>query len=226
MMGIVLRNVTKAFGYPPLPVLRNISLTIEDGEFVSLTGRSGSGKSTLLYILSTLDRPTSGEVLMGGQNVPALSAPELHRFRNERMGFVFQFHYLLPELNALENVLMPARKTRQEGSRRPYAVELLTGFGLGSKLESLPRQLSGGEAQRVAVARALLMQPRYIFADEPTGNLDSANGEMVVRIFQEINRTRGTTLIMVTHDADFAAMAGRQIVLRDGRILGQSPDAA
>jgi putative ABC transport system ATP-binding protein/lipoprotein-releasing system ATP-binding protein len=225
-MSILLRNVAKAFGDPPLPVLQDISLEIGDGEFVALTGRSGSGKSTLLYILSTLDRPSGGEVLLSGHQVAALSPLDLHRFRNEQMGFVFQFHFLLPELSALDNVLMPARKTRQERARRSLALELLTQFGLGDKLASLPRQLSGGEAQRVAIARALVMQPRYVFADEPTGNLDSANGELVLNIFRETNRTRRTTIVMVTHDADFAAMAGRQVVLRDGRILGESQASA
>ncbi len=224
-MGIVLRNVNKDIGDPPLSVLRDISLTIADGEFVALTGRSGSGKSTLLYILSTLDRPSAGEVLLGGHRVAALSTYDLHRFRNEQMGFVFQFHYLLPELSALDNVLMPARKTRQEEVRRSMALELLTDFGLKDKLGSLPRQLSGGEAQRVAIARSLVMHPRYVFADEPTGNLDTANGELVLDIFRQTNRTRGTTIVMVTHDPDFAAMAGRQVVLRDGRILG-GPEAA
>jgi putative ABC transport system ATP-binding protein/lipoprotein-releasing system ATP-binding protein len=138
------------------------------------------------------------------------------------MGFVFQFHYLLPELTAYENVLMPARKTHRERSLRNRAGELLDTFGLSSKKDSLPRQLSGGEAQRVAIARALIQRPRFLFADEPTGNLDSANGEQVLHIFQEANRTEGTTIVMVTHDSDFAAMASRQVVLRDGQILGPS----
>lgn len=200
-------------------------MAIEDGEFIALTGRSGSGKSTLLYILSTLDRPTAGRVLLGGHDVPSLPPAELHRFRNAQMGFVFQFHYLLPELTALENVLMPARKTGQERTLRARAQGLLEDFGLGNKQGNLPRQLSGGEAQRVAIARALLLRPRYLFADEPTGNLDTANGERVLRIFQEANRTLGTTIVMVTHDPDFAAMATRQVVLRDGQIV-ESPHQA
>lgn len=224
-MSIVLRGVTKSFGEPPTLALQDVSLTVADHEFIALTGRSGSGKSTLLYIVSTLDLPTSGEVLLAGQEVRSLASEALHRFRNQWMGFVFQFHYLLPELSALENVLMPARKTRQELSRRNRALDLLDRFGLSAKTGNLPRQLSGGEAQRVAIARALVMEPRYLFADEPTGNLDSANGELVMRIFQETNRELGTTIVMVTHDADFAAMATRQIVLRDGRIQGQ-PQAA
>lgn len=221
-MGIVLSGVTKAFGEPPTLALRDVSLTIDDGEFIALTGRSGSGKSTLLYILSTLDRPTAGRVLLSGHDVPSLPPAELHRFRNSQMGFVFQFHYLLPELTAYENVLMPARKTHRERSLRNRAGELLDTFGLSSKKDSLPRQLSGGEAQRVAIARALIQRPRFLFADEPTGNLDSANGEQVLHIFQEANRTEGTTIVMVTHDSDFAAMASRQVVLRDGQILGPS----
>jgi putative ABC transport system ATP-binding protein/lipoprotein-releasing system ATP-binding protein len=157
-------------------------------------------------------------VLLGDRNVPTLRPAELHRFRNEQMGFVFQFHYLLPELSALENVLMPTRKTGQEKAKRARAVELLEGFGLSRKLDNLPRAMSGGEAQRVAIARALIMGPSYLFADEPTGNLDSANGELVMQIFQEANRTHGTTIVMVTHDPDFAAMASRQIVLKDGQV--------
>jgi putative ABC transport system ATP-binding protein/lipoprotein-releasing system ATP-binding protein len=222
MMGIVLSGVTKAFGEPPTLALRDVSLTIDDGEFIALTGRSGSGKSTLLYILSTLDRPTAGRVLLSGHDVPSLPPAELHRFRNSQMGFVFQSHYLLPELTAFENVLMPARKTHRERSLRNRAGELLETFGLSSKKDSLPRQLSGGEAQRVAIARALIQRPRFLFADEPTGNLDSVNGEQVLHIFQEANRTEGTTIVMVTHDSEFAAMASRQVVLRDGQILGLS----
>jgi putative ABC transport system ATP-binding protein/lipoprotein-releasing system ATP-binding protein len=224
-MSIVLREVAKTFGDPPVVALRDISLTIADGEFAALTGRSGSGKSTLLYILSTLDHPSSGQVLLGGRAVQSLAPEELHRFRNEQMGFVFQFHYLLPELSALENVLMPARKMRRDQAVHAEAVDLLNEFGLADKLNSLPRQMSGGECQRVAIARALVMHPRYLFADEPTGNLDTANGELVLRIFRDANRTRGTTIVMVTHDPDFASLATRQIVLRDGRITSQ-PQAA
>jgi ABC-type lipoprotein export system ATPase subunit len=211
-------NLFKSFGTPPVPVLKNININIQSGEFVSLTGRSGSGKSTLLYLISSLDFATSGQVKLGGQEVHRMSSQELHRFRNEKMGFVFQFHYLLPELTALENVLMPARKTRTEVQRTDYAKELLIRFGLEKKLQSYPRQMSGGEQQRVAVARALVMKPEFLFADEPTGNLDTANGEIVMQILGEINRSQGSTIVMVTHDSDFASRASRQIVLVDGEV--------
>ena len=218
-MSIVLRGVDKIFGAPPTRALSEIELEIKEGEFVSLTGRSGSGKSTLLYISSSLDTPSAGTVEIDGKNIKQLSQKELHEFRNTEMGFVFQFHYLLPELTSVENVLMPAMKTHRQNERREYAVSLLTEFGLGDKLHRLPSQMSGGEQQRVAIARALVMQPRYIFADEPTGNLDSANSETVMAFLKKINAERRTAIIMVTHDPDYAALAGRQVHLIDGRIV-------
>ena len=147
-----------------------------------------------------------------------MSSEDLSRLRNEQIGFVFQFHYLISELTALENVLMPARKLGLESQKREFAKELLAQFGLGDKLHRLPRQLSGGEQQRVAIARALTMKPKYLFADEPTGSLDSVNGEAVMKIIRESNKNLGTTIIMVTHDPDFANEAKRQIYLTDGRI--------
>jgi putative ABC transport system ATP-binding protein/lipoprotein-releasing system ATP-binding protein len=215
---IKLVDVKKTFGTPPTNVLKGISLDIKDGEFVALTGKSGSGKSTLLYIVSTLDNPSSGEVEISDEKVTQMSQKRLHEFRNEKMGFVFQFHYLLPELNALENVLMPARKTKKQIEKREHAEYLLKEFGLEKKHDRLPRQLSGGEQQRVAIARALIMQPQYLFADEPTGNLDSVNGEKVMNIFKTINQDMKTTVIMVTHDPDFAQLASRQIFLVDGLV--------
>ena len=215
-MGLILRTVGKSFGSPPTTVLRDISLTINDGDFIALTGRSGSGKSTLLYIVSTLDTPTTGTVELDGKDTATMSSHELHEFRNHSMGFVFQFHYLLPELTALENVLMPALKSGERDKREPLAHDLLTEFGLADKLHRLPSQLSGGEQQRVAIARALVMEPKYLFADEPTGNLDSANGAVVMDIIKRVNRDQGTTVIMVTHDPDFASEARRQIHLIDG----------
>jgi putative ABC transport system ATP-binding protein/lipoprotein-releasing system ATP-binding protein len=217
-MGIVMKDIGKSFGEPPTRVLEDLSLEVSDGEFVAVTGRSGSGKSTALYIMSTLDLPTSGTVSIDGLDVAGLSVEELHLFRNERMGFVFQFHYLLPELTALENVLMPAMKSGRSERKEPAALELLREFGLADKRDRRPGELSGGEQQRVAIARALVMEPKYLFADEPTGNLDSANGLAVMSFFQRINRERGTTILYVTHDPDFAAMAGRRIHLVDGRI--------
>ena len=218
-MGIVTRNVAKVVGEPPTRVLNGIDLEIRDREFVSLTGRSGSGKSTLLYILSSLDYATEGSVEIDGRDVRRLPEPELHRFRNEHMGFVFQFHYLLAELTALENVLMPARKHDRAAEKTGDARALLEQFGLGDKTGRLPRELSGGEQQRVAIARALVMQPRYLFADEPTGSLDTVNSELVMRLIRETNEQLGTTVVLVTHDPDYAAMAGRQIHLVDGAIV-------
>lgn len=218
-MAIQVKNVTKTFGTPPTQVLWDVSLEIKDGEFISLTGRSGSGKSTLLYILSSLDSPSSGSVAIAGKDITSMTEEELHEFRNLNMGFVFQFHYLLPELTALENVLMPAMKRKKQNEKRDYALSLLGEFGLKEKANRLPRQLSGGEQQRVAIARALVMEPRYLFADEPTGNLDSVNGEVVMKILKKASAEKGTGIVMVTHDPDFAALADRKIQLADGRIL-------
>ena len=218
-MSLVASHIVKSFGVPPTQVLKDISLTIEEGDFVSITGRSGSGKSTLLYVMSTLDQATSGEIIIDGEKVTAMSSERLHQFRNQNMGFVFQFHYLLPELTALENVLIPARKTQQHEKKSDLAFSLLERFGLKSKENRLPGQLSGGEQQRVAIARALIMQPKYLFADEPTGNLDSSNGDQVIRILKELNETEKMTIVMVTHDPDYAAMAKRQVYLVDGQMV-------
>jgi putative ABC transport system ATP-binding protein/lipoprotein-releasing system ATP-binding protein len=218
-MGISARGVSKIVGDPPTRVIDDLSLEIRDGEFVALTGRSGSGKSTLLYLLSSLDSVSAGRVDLDGQDLSRISDEELHRFRNERMGFVFQFHYLIAELTALENVLFPARRTGRQVERAERARTLLDAFGLSGKHGRLPRQLSGGEQQRVAIARALIMEPRYLFADEPTGALDSASGEIVLKILREANAKSGTTIVLVTHDPDFAALAGRRIHLADGRVV-------
>lgn len=219
-MAIVARNVHKTFGDPPTHVLRNVNLSVEDGEFLALTGRSGSGKSTLLYILSSLDLPSEGTVEISGVNLAKMNENDLHRFRNEQVGFVFQFHYLLPELTALENVLMPTLKLEQWEKRRSYGEFLLESFGLKDKGKSYPRQLSGGELQRVAIARSLVMEPKYLFADEPTGSLDSANGDLVMNLIRKVNSERKTTVIMVTHDPDFALQAKRQARLVDGELAG------
>lgn len=215
---IELKNLRKSFGNPPTEVLKGVSCEIREGEMVSIVGRSGSGKSSLLYIISTLDKPTSGEVLIDGVPVSELSVKEIHQFRNEKMGYVFQFHHLLPELTVLENVLMPAMKAKKEKILRPRALDILGEFGLHKKADRRASQLSGGEQQRVAIARALIMEPKYLFADEPTGNLDSANGEAVLKFFQNIHRERGTTVIYVTHDPLFAKLADRELVLVDGLI--------
>lgn len=221
-VGLLAEGVGKLIGSPSTRVLQGISLEIGDGDFAALTGRSGSGKSTLLYILSSLDTPSEGRVIISGVDLRTMSSEDLHRFRNEQMGFVFQFHYLLGELSAIENVLMPAMKLNEQEKRRSYAESLLEQFGLKDKMNRLPRQLSGGEQQRVAIARALVMDPKYLFADEPTGNLDSASGDVVMRIIQAANREKKTTVVMVTHDPDFANLAKRQVRLVDGRIAQEA----
>jgi lipoprotein-releasing system ATP-binding protein len=217
-MSIVSQNLIKKIGTPANQILSNINVEIKEGEFVALTGRSGSGKSTLLYLLSSLDTSFEGNVIIDGHDVKSLNANDLNKFRNEKMGFVFQFHYLIAELNALENMLLAARKFKREKERKPFAKELLNRFGLSDKAHRLPRELSGGEQQRVAIARALVMQPRYLFADEPTGSLDTVNGEIVMKILHETNEKDNTTVVMVTHDVDFARRAHRKVHLTDGRI--------
>lgn len=210
--------MNKFFNTPPTQVLTDITCDIKLGEFVSLVGRSGSGKSTLLYIMSSLDTATSGSIKIAGDEISTFSQKKLHQFRNEHMGFVFQFHYLLPELTAEENILMPARKKGLHHKKRDYAHHLLEEFQIKHKFDRLPKQLSGGEQQRVSIARALIMEPSYLFTDEPTGNLDSANGEIVMTIFKKLNLEKKTTIVMVTHDPDFANIATRQIYLSDGKI--------
>jgi putative ABC transport system ATP-binding protein/lipoprotein-releasing system ATP-binding protein len=218
-MSIQMKDLKKSFGSPAISVLKGVTGQIQTGSIVSIVGRSGSGKSTLLYLISSLDRPTSGEVIIDQIPLVSMDSKQLHQFRNLKMGFVFQFHHLLPELTALENVLMPAMKTKTERSRRFSAETLLDEFGIRDKANSFPSQLSGGEQQRVAIARALIMNPTYLFADEPTGNLDSQNGQIVMDIFQRINKEKGTTIIFVTHDLEFAKMADHQIKLSDGLVV-------
>jgi len=218
-VGIVAHNVGKTVGDTATRILSRIDLSIDDGDFIALTGRSGSGKSTLIYILSTLDNPTEGILEIDRINITAMAERDLERFRNEKVGVVFQFHYLLSELTAIENVLMPARKAGRDKQLREKAESLLFQFDLGDKTNRLPRQLSGGEQQRVAIARALILDPSYIFADEPTGNLDSKNAEIVMDIFCETNKSRHTTIVMVTHDPAVAGKASRQVRMLDGRIV-------
>lgn len=217
-MAIVGEGIVKEFGTPPQRVLHGLNFTIEDGEFVSISGRSGSGKSTLLYIISTLDLPTAGRVLIDGRDLAAMSSAEVHAFRNESVGFIFQFHYLLPELTALENVLLAPRNLGLHGAKTKSAIELLDSVGVADQKDKLPSQMSGGQQQRVAIARALIMNPRYIFADEPTGNLDTVNGARVMEILQKVNRDFKTTICLVTHEPDYSRMAQREIILVDGHI--------
>ncbi|MDH5218564.1 MAG: ABC transporter ATP-binding protein, partial [Gammaproteobacteria bacterium] len=193
-MSITCTDLIKEFGKPAVRIIHGIDLSINDGDFIAISGRSGSGKSTLLYLLSTLDQPTSGTLVIDNKDTTTFSVEELHNFRNTEVGFVFQFHYLLPELTALENVLLPARKTRQHEEKSEFAKTLFEEFEIPDKWHKFPSQLSGGEQQRVAIIRALIMQPKYLFADEPTGNLDSQNADNVMNLLKKINRERNTTL--------------------------------
>ena len=217
-MTIIANNIIKEFGEPPTKVIQGIDLTINDGEFVSISGRSGSGKSTLLYLLSTLDNPSHGNITIDGKDPQEMSVDELHLFRNQHLGFVFQFHFLLAELTTLENVLLPARRDGQHYEKEEYARELLKTFEIADKIDKLPSQMSGGEQQRVAIARAMIMKPKYLFADEPTGSLDTKNGDIVMDILVGANSERGTTLVLVTHEEEYAAMAKREVFLVDGKI--------
>ncbi|MBO8432791.1 MAG: ABC transporter ATP-binding protein [Bacteroidetes bacterium] len=214
---IRVENVSKSFGH--LQVLDSVSLQVEDASVVSITGASGAGKTTLLQIMGSLDRPDSGKVLMGDTDIYALSSRRLSAFRNTRIGFVFQFHYLLPEFTALENVMMPALiggKERRQAETD--AADLLEFLGLGSRMGHKPSELSGGEQQRVAVARALVNRPEVVFADEPSGNLDTANALALHKLFFDLRDRYRQTFVIVTHNPDLAAMSDRCIEMKDGRI--------
>jgi len=201
-------------------IIPGISLEIGEGEFISITGPSGSGKSTLLYLMGGLDKPTFGEVWLDGENITDKSENEMTRIRNEKIGFIYQFHFLLPEFTALENVSMPMminrRRSKTEIRRR--AEELLDTVGLADRASYRPSQLSGGQQQRVAIARALANDPKIVLGDEPTGNLDSKSGNLVYELFEKFNRELGQTVIFVTHDEDFARRARRRIHLVDGQV--------
>ena len=218
-MSIKAINIGKKIGNPSTQILTDISFEIPDGQFLSLTGRSGSGKSTLLYMLSGLDSVSSGSVMADQIDLSKMRRKEVAHFRNQKIGFVFQFNYLIAELSVLENVLLPAKKYGQEKVRLELAKTILEKVGLIEKLNRLPRQLSGGEEQRVAIARSLIMEPKYLFADEPTGALDTANGEVVMKMLKEAHLDKKTTIILVTHEPDYAKRAQRQVNLADGKII-------
>jgi putative ABC transport system ATP-binding protein len=198
-------------------ILDAVSLSIGAGEFAVITGNSGSGKTTLLALLSGLDRPTSGRVILAGQDITDLSEDHLARLRNEQIGFVFQAFHLVPSLNAIENIMFPA-ELRKDRQAKEKAAELLQRVGLWERRHHFPEQLSGGEKQRVAICRALVNNPAILFADEPTGNLDSKNSRAIVDLLTELHRERGTTLVLATHSTDIADRAQRIIRLSDGRL--------
>lgn len=207
-------------GPVPVTLVQNINLAIEPGEFIAVTGPSGSGKSSLLYLLGLIDRPTSGEVLLDGEATSGLGENKRAELRLKKLGFVFQFHFLLPEFSVLDNILLPMRKlgARSHAAMRDKARELLADLDLVGAEGKLPSQLSGGQRQRVAVARALANEPSAILADEPTGNLDSVNGQKVFDIFSHLTQKHNCAIVVVTHDQDMAAQAKRQVRVVDGRI--------
>jgi ABC-type lipoprotein export system ATPase subunit len=220
---LVTRGLRKSYvvGRRTLEVLRGIDLTIERGGFVALRGASGAGKSTLLHLLGGLDLPNAGEILFDSTDLRALSQGGLAQWRNRRVGFIFQAYHLLPELSALENVMLPARLARvapTEAARR--AGQLLERVGLGQRVEHRPYELSGGEQQRVAIARSLVNAPDLILADEPTGNLDSHTGEEIIQLLEALRAERQATFVMATHDARIAARAQRVMELADGQLAG------
>jgi lipoprotein-releasing system ATP-binding protein len=221
--ALEVRKVSKSFHDPvAIPVLKDVSLEVKRGEFVSITGKSGCGKSTLLYVLSTMDTDYQGELYIDGECATGLQGARLAAIRNEKIGFVFQFHYLLPEFSVLKNVMLPGLKLAR---KHPAEVEAdamvrLAELGMTDQALKMAHQLSGGQKQRVAIARALINDPLIIMGDEPTGNLDRKNSEVVFDMFQRIAQEHRRSLLIVTHDTDFAQRTDRNIVMEDGRILG------
>lgn len=212
------KNIKKKYG--TVEVLKGVDIDIARGEIVSIVGPSGSGKSTLLHILGTLDKADSGSLVMNGQSVPALSGSKLSSFRNDHIGFVFQFHHLLPEFSAVENVCIPGwLGDRKKSDVRKRAEELLNMLGLSHRMENKPNQLSGGEQQRVAVARALVNSPDIVFADEPTGNLDSANAKELHQLFFDLRKQFNQTFLIVTHNEELASLSDRVLHMKDGKIV-------
>ena len=215
---LIASNIVKS--YDSLPVLRSVDITINKGEIVSIVGSSGAGKSTLLHILGTLDKADSGSIVIEGQSLGSLKPKQLASFRNKHIGFVFQFHHLLPEFTALENVCIPGWIAG--GKKKEVAAEatkILTNLGLADRLSNKPQQLSGGEQQRVAVARALINQPSIIMADEPTGNLDSARAKELHELFIDLRNQFNQTFLIVTHTEELAQMSDRVLVMKDGKMI-------
>lgn len=218
-----LENVEKKYSgsVEELHIINNLSFSVEEGEFISILGRSGSGKSTLLNIMGLLDRVDGGKIFIGGQEVDKLSEEERDKIKKQMIGFVFQFHYLLPEFTALENVMLPALLNnfdkKLEIEKR--AKELLEKVGLGERENHKPSQLSGGEKQRVAIARALINSPKILLADEPTGNLDEETSEMIFKILKDINKNEKQTIIVVTHSKDLAEISDKQLYLKKGVLV-------
>ena len=214
---IEVTNLYKSFG--DLEVLKGVNLEVNKGEIVAIVGKSGAGKTTLLQIIGTLDRPTKGQVIMDGVDIFGMKDRELAAFRNKHIGFIFQFHQLLPEFTALENVCIPAMIAREsEKEYKPRAEKLLCDLGLSDRMHHKPNQLSGGEKQRVAAARALMMTPDIILADEPTGSLDSQNKKELSELLLQLRKDYGQTILLVTHDKELANMADRVIEIKDGVI--------
>ncbi len=224
--AIVATDVTRTYELDgvSVPALRGVSLTVERADYLAIVGSSGSGKSTLKHLLGGLDRPTSGLLVIGGRDVSTLSPPEMARLRNETIGFVFQSFHLLTRTSALDNVALPlVYRGVGRRERRARAAEMLDRVGLAHRMDHRPNQMSGGEQQRVAVARALVTGPEVLLADEPTGNLDTVTGQSVLALLESLIAD-GVAVVLVTHDRDVAARAARQIVMRDGVIVGPVPD--
>lgn len=226
---LVAKNIHKIYRHPgnlatDVAVLKDVSVEIKKGEILGIVGPSGAGKSTLLHVLGGLDEPTKGQVLLGDRDLYRLNDRQRARIRNEKIGFIFQFYHLLPEFSALENVVLPALvqgECRLTADIKEKGMALLGQVGLAQRVSHKPNEMSGGEQQRVAIARALVNQPDILFCDEPTGNLDSENGQAVIELLMGLNQRNGQTVVVVTHDEDIAGRANRIIYLKDGEVVNR-----